>query len=54
MSEIESTPTGLPDDGVVHETPPGPEGDDSVNTPDDAHTITEADLEDADELDDDE
>ena len=37
----------------VLDSPPGPEGDDSENTPDDAETITEDDLEDTDPLDDD-
>jgi len=37
----------------IHETPPGEEGDDSINAPDDAHTITEDDLDDTDDLDDD-
>jgi hypothetical protein len=27
-------------DEVVHETPPGEEGDDTVNTPDDAEKVT--------------
>jgi hypothetical protein len=37
----------------VLDEPPGEEGDDSVNTPDNAPTTTEDDLEDADDLDDD-